>query len=72
MPAVARYQRNPNDDASIASSHHGQDVNTTRALPLLWSSDIKTYIVSPKGELTEKPMANLSNRAPPIALPKAS
>ena len=40
--------------------------------PCCGSSDIRTYLVSPKGELTPKPIANLSNRAPPIALPKAS
>ena len=40
--------------------------------PCCGSSDIGTYIVSPKGNLTLKSIANLSNRAPPIALPKAS
>ena len=39
--------------------------------PCCGSSDIRTYLVSPKGKLTLKPAASISNRAPPVAYKKA-
>ena len=42
------------------------------ACPCCGSSDIKTYIVSPNGEWTLKPVASISNRAPPIPITKVA
>jgi len=41
------------------------------ACPCCGSSDIRTYLVSPTGTMTAKPVASISNRAPPVGYKKA-